>query len=307
MVTAEPELVTLPIDSVLEDRNFNVRLFYGDIDLLAIQLMTEGQREPIKVRSDGKHYFVIDGHRRRRAFERAGRLRIAAAGAKHMVFEGDRALREASGPARKDFDPTRIACRLIGSESVDDEVLASQLVYNCGKPFTLLERMLLLSKLGRGGRYTKEQLALKAGVSRTAVANATSLNSADPRLLERVGSGQISQKLALRIVREFPAEEQLDQVAAAMKEAERHNRLKLLPKDFEWPGGRESGASRDSETRADPVRFRLCELATRMADAARFAANDVARDRLGTVALVHRYATGKLSYPRLEAHLLGRE
>lgn len=31
-----------------------------------------------------------------------------------------------------------------------------------------------------------------------------------------------------------------------------------------------------------------------------------AHDRLETLLLIHRYATGKLSYARLEAHLLGR-
>ena len=61
-------IFTLPPDRILEDRNFNIRIFYGDIDQLAVQLMTEGQLEPIKVRRQEEQFFVVDGHRRQRAF-----------------------------------------------------------------------------------------------------------------------------------------------------------------------------------------------------------------------------------------------
>jgi len=43
---------TLPLERVLEDHNFNVRIFYGDIDQLAIQLMTEGSMS--RSRSGGR-------------------------------------------------------------------------------------------------------------------------------------------------------------------------------------------------------------------------------------------------------------
>jgi len=308
-------------DRIFEDQNFNIRLFFGDIDCLAIQLMTEGQREPIKVRQEGERFFVVDGHRRQRAFARSRSLRIATDGPKYLVFEGDSILREAPGPRCPDFDPDRIDCRLVEGSVTDEELFASQLIYNCGKPFTLLERMLFISRLGRRSGYTKEQLALKAGVSRTSVTNAQNLNSADPRLLDCVREGTISQKLALRLLRSFPAELQIAKVAAARAVAERHHRSKLLPKDFEWPGrggdGRtqpaegetaaNDGDPADGEARVDRVRARLCALTVRLADAVRFAPNPVAQDRLGTLTLIHLYATGKLSYARLEAHLFGRE
>ena len=73
-------------------------------------------------------------------------------------------------------------------------------------------------------------------------------------------------------------------------------------------GGRRSGRPR-GERRGprDRVRARLCDLVVRLTDAARFAPNPVAQDRLGTLSLIHLYATGKLSYAKLEAHLFGRE
>jgi hypothetical protein len=299
----------LSLDRILEDQNFNIRLFYGDIDWLAVQLMTEGQLEPIKVRQEGDRFFVVDGHRRQRAFARSRSLRIAADGSRHVVYEGDRMLREAPGPQRRGFDPERIECRLIDGSPSDAELFASQLIYNSGKPFTLLERMLFISRLGKRSDYSKTQLALKAGVSRTTITNAQNLNSADPRLIDCVRGGRISQKLALRLLRAFPAEQQISKVAAAMAAADSHHRAKLLPKDFEWGGAGEGGPVQgaNGEAPVDRVRARLCDLVVRLADAARFAPNPVAQDRLGTLSLIHLYATGKLSYPKLEAHLFGRE
>jgi len=45
----------------------------------------------------------------------------------------------------------------------------------------------------------------------------------------------------------------------------------------------------------------------RLGDVLRFAPNPTAKDRIQTLMQIERYATGKLSYARLEAHLLGRE
>ena len=94
---ASPAVFTLPLERVLEDRSFNIRIFYGDIDLLAVQLMTEGQHEPIKVRREGSQFFIVDGHRRQRAFARSRHLRIERSGAKHLVFEGDKLVLEING------------------------------------------------------------------------------------------------------------------------------------------------------------------------------------------------------------------
>jgi hypothetical protein len=308
MRQTEPATFTLPLDQILEDRNFAIRIFFGDIDQLAVQLMTEGQLEPLKVRRDGEQFFLVDGHRRRRAFARARQLRIERVGARHVVLEGNRPLREAAGPMQADFDPGRILCCLVESALREGELFASQLTYNCGKPYTLLERMIFLSRLTHLQAGSREDLALKTGFSRTHLANARNLHSADPRLLDYVREGRISQKLALRLLKVFPAEQQIVRVCEAMDDAGRHHRDKLLPKDFQWGGP--SGAGRapaGDEPPVDPVRARLHDLSRRLGDVLRFAPNPVAADRLGTLQRVHRYAMGKLSLSRLEAHLLGRE
>lgn len=301
------ETFTLPLDRILEDGAFTIRIFYGDIDRLAVQLMTEGQHEPIKVRQEGTQFFVVDGHRRQRALVRARHLRIEQRAGRFVVFEQDRPLREAPGPMRRGFDPGSVRCQRVDGPSGGPDLFASQLACNSGKPFTLLERMIFLSRLSRIGTYTREQLALWTGFSRTHIANAQSLNAADPRLIECVRQGRLSQKLALRLLRTFSAEEQMTKVTAAMADAGRHHRDKILPKDVAWgrvAGG--EGAAGEGEG-VDPVRARLFDLASRLGEAVRFAPNPAALDRLQTLNLIQRYAAGKLSYARIEAHLLGRE
>lgn len=301
-------IFTLPPDRILEDRNFNIRIFYGDIDQLAVQLMTEGQLEPIKVRRQEEQFFVVDGHRRQRAFARARALRIESADGRHLVFEDGLLVREAPGPVHADFNPGRIHCRLVDHPGDESGFFASQLIYNSGKPFTLLERMIFLSRLSRLGPFTREQLVLRTGFSRTHVANAQSLNSADPRLLEYVRDGRISQKLALRLLKSYSPGQQIARICAAMAEAGRHHREKVLPKDFDWGGVSAAGQpAPGGERPVDPVRARLIDVASRLGDAANYAPNPAARDRLATMNLIYRYATGKLGYARLEAHLLGRE
>jgi ParB-like chromosome segregation protein Spo0J len=299
---------TLPLERVLEDRNFNVRLFYGDIDQLAIQLMTEGQHDPIKVRREQDQFFIVDGHRRQRAFARSRQLRIEQAEDKYFVFEGDRSLGEVSGPIHRSFNAESVHCRQVDPFRDRAELFCSQLIYNSGKPFTLLERMIFISRLSRNHFFTKEQLALKTGCSRTHIANAQALNAADPRLLDFVREGRISQKLALRLLKVFSSEDQIGRVQQALALAEKRNRDKVLPKDFQWDDKGEAGlVAPDQTIRLDPVRVRLRTLSFRLEDAMRFPPNPAAKDRLGTLELVQRYAIGKLSYARLVAYLLGWE
>lgn len=264
----------LPLERILVDQHFNIRIFYGDIDQLAVQLMTEGQLEPIKVRQEADQYFVVDGHRRQRAFARARLLRIERRGDRLVVVEGDQPLREAAGPVHRNFDPDRILCRLVDSGAAEDELFASQLTYNSGKPFTLLERMIFISRLSRQAAYTKDQLALKTGFSRTYIANAQHLNAADPRLLEYVREGRVSQKLALRLLRAFSSDQQIAKVAAALVQAARHDRDKILPKDLDWgPKEGTPAVRREPGPAVDPIRARLRHVVARLGEGARFAPN----------------------------------
>ena len=223
------------------------------------------------------------------------------------MLEQDRPLREAPGPLHRSFERGLVRCQRVDGPSGGPDLVASQLVCNSGKPFTLLERMIFLSRLSRIGTYTREQLALWTGFSRTHIANAQSLNAADPRLIECVREGRLSQKLALRLLRAFSPDEQMGKVTAAMADADRHHRDRILPKDVAWgriPG--QKGSAGEGES-VDPVRARLFDLVSRLGEAVRFAPNPAALDRLQTLNLIERYAAGKLSYARIEAHLLGRQ
>jgi len=303
---------TLPLARLLEDQNCNIRIFYGDIDQLAVELMTEGQREPIKVREQAGEYYVVDGHRRQRALLRSLQLRIAAEDGKFLVYDGGKPLREAAGPQHPGHDPQKVLCQLVECGPDADRLFASNLVHNLGKPFTFLERNLFLSRLLRQGGRPAEALALKIGFSLADIAAARRLYAADPRLLEQVRLGRVSQKLALRILRTYAAVDQIVRIKAARIAAEALGRDQLLAEDFDWGGAEEESEGRaeideESAVPADPVHARLSELVARLGEVAHSPPNDAADDRLATLLLVYRYAIGQIGYNHLEAHLLGRQ
>jgi hypothetical protein len=299
----------LPLARILEDRNFNIRIFYGDIDELAVSLMTEGQREPIKVRDEGGDFYVVDGHRRQRAFARALQLRIVPEEGKWLVYDDGQPLREAPGPLHLDYDAQNVICRLLDCGSGAGELFASQLVENAGKPFTFLERSLFLSRLLRQGGASADALALRIGFTPSQIAEARLLFAADPRLLDQVRLGRLSQRLALRLLRAHPAGDQMARLRAAWAAAEVHRRENLLPGDFNWTddGAVADGDEDEADGPADPVHARFNDLVTRLGDAAHAAPNPAAAERLATLLLIHRYANGQIGYERLEAHLLGRQ
>lgn len=307
---------TVSLGRIFEDKDFNIRIFYGDIDALAIQLMTEGQLEAIKVRKDDKNYYVTNGHRRRRAFIRAHDLRIEKAGDKWFVFEGkgdqERKLCEAPGPLHRNFIADQVLCQLEDKNASDVELFKNQLSYGSGKPYAALEKLLFIARLRKGMKMAKEDVILQTGLSRTYVNNAESLNSADARLLKMVSDDRISQKLALRLLRTCTAGEQMTKVEQAIRKATGKGRPddKLLPKDFNWKEERASAPLGKANRRAlgtDPVRQRLRGLMTRLKPQIARAPSKVAKERLELLGLIDRYLSGKSTYAELESFLLGRE
>jgi ParB-like nuclease domain len=303
----------LPLAQLGEDLSFNLRIFYGDIDELAVRLMTEGQREAIKVRDENGDFYVVDGHRRRRAFTRALQLRIEPEDGRYLVYDGSQPLREAPGPVHPNYAPQQVLCCRVECGTSPEERFASQLIHNLGQPFTLLERSLFLSRLLRHGGGLAESSALKIGFSPLQIAEARLLHAADPRLLEQVCLGRLSQKLALRLLRTFPAVDQIARLMAARAAAERQQRDYLLPHDFDWSDEidgvdpQESESAEPSPAPLDPVHARFNDLINRLGEAAHAAPNHAAEERLGTLLLIHRYAIGQIGYDRLEAHLFGRQ
>jgi ParB-like chromosome segregation protein Spo0J len=269
--------------------------------------MTEGLREPILVRESAGQYYVVDGHRRQRALARTLQLRIAAEDGKFIVYDGGQPLRDGPGPVHPDFDPRQVPCRLADPAATLEELFTSRLLGHRGKPFTLLERQVFLSRALRQGGRTTESLALKAGFSPAEIAGARQLNAADPRLLDQVRDGRISSQLVLRLLRTVPPPEQIVRLKVARAAADRDHREKLMARDFEWAESDEASAEEPIEVTADPVHARLHELVARLGDTVRFAPNPASEERLGTLLMIHRYALGKIAYERLEAHLLGRQ
>lgn len=295
---------TLPLGRILEDCHLGIRISYGDLDGFAVQLMIEGQREPLEVRRQDGEYFLVDGHRRQRALARSLQLRIEREDGKFVVYEGTHPLRESTAPARPGFDPSRVPCRLADPARSVESLCADQILSGRGKPFTALERGLFLARVLRGGP-DRESWALKAGFTAAHIAHARALHPADPRLIEQVREGRLSPALAVRILRSLPPEEQVPRLRAARAAAERQGRDRVLARDFAWADEPDDGEPAEGD--ADPVHTRLRELVARLGDAARYAPNRAAEERLGTLLLIHRYTVGQIGYERVEAHLLGRQ
>ena len=301
----------LNLAEAIDDRNCCVRIFHGDLDELAVELMTEGQRQPIKVRQAGAEYYVVDGHRRLRALARALQLTIAREGGRYMVYDRGTPLRESPRGVHPDYQPGTALCRRVDCGTIPAALLASQFLYNEGRPFSFLERSLFLSRLLRQGGCAGEALAGKLGFTPAQLSEARRLHPADPRLLEQVRLGRVSSPAALQLVRTFPAAEQIPRLKAAWAAAGGPRSESFLTGDCAWSEAvredeGEAGAARRGGP-ADPVHARLDHLVTRLGGATQSFPNHAAEQRLATLFLIHRYVVGKIGYEWLEAHLLGRQ
>ena len=149
-----------------EDQTFNLRIFYGDLDELAVRLITEGQREPITVWDEGGTYYVVDGHRRRRAFARALHLRIVAEDGKHLVYEGDRPLCEAPGPAHPAYEPADAPLPAGGRRGAAD-LFASRLAHHPAASRSPASNAASFSRLLRQAAPRPNRWPLKSDFRRT--------------------------------------------------------------------------------------------------------------------------------------------
>jgi hypothetical protein len=218
-----PKNIYLRLDDLHVDAELNLRISYGDIDALAVRLMTRGLIEPLLVRRDGRQYVLVKGHRRRRAFLRSKELRIESVHGRHELFEGERKLGLAPGPLHPEFSTERIACQLVSGGSFDTDVLFTELTYNDGKPHTLLEKMLHVSRMLKREVTIPDAMAT-TGFSRSQIQAARSLHPADKRVLEMVESGKLSQQMALKLIKKLPPQDQLAMVETAFAVARRHGR-----------------------------------------------------------------------------------
>lgn len=143
------------------------------IDMLAQSIAAEGVKRPLVVYWEGGRAFVSDGHCRRRAVLRA--IEVYGADIKSVpVMTEDRYSSEA-------------------------DRIFSQIIQNSGKPLTPFEQGKVYKRL-LGLGWTENDIASKAGLSRTRVSQVLNLQAAPEPVQDMVRSGTISASLATQVM-----------------------------------------------------------------------------------------------------------
>jgi ParB/RepB/Spo0J family partition protein len=174
MGTRTTNVLSLPLDKITIDPEFNVRVDYGDIPELAKQISENGQHEPGRVRlsDDGTCAVLVEGHRRFKAIQYANEKLNAG-------IDGFLCLPETKG--------TNEETRIVG-----------MFMSNSGKPLTLLEQAEAVRRL-QNKAWDIARIAKTIGKSSAFINQLLTLQGASTNLREAVGKNIISPTAALKL------------------------------------------------------------------------------------------------------------
>lgn len=171
--------------------DFNARLDYGDLDVLAADILANGLQQPLKIRKEHgtEDIFLIDGHRRLAAINL-------------LIGKGQ-------WPADKEDPelPAPIECTSEKRGTSPTSRLFMQLSMNTGKPFTFLEEAILYQRiLDADATCTMAEIARRTGKTKQAISDSIRLiRDASPAITTAVQQGHIAATTALAIIREATA------------------------------------------------------------------------------------------------------
>jgi ParB-like chromosome segregation protein Spo0J len=196
---------------------FNPRYDFGEILLLAEDILENGVLEALKVRKEGTRVFLVNGDRRLTAVE----LLI-----KNQQWPAD--------PKNPGY-PMPIPCTSEGQGVKPIDRLFMMLSLNTGKPFTLLEKGLAYQQiLATDPDMTASEIARRSGETKQAVSNALQIvQHASPTLIGHIKDGSLSATTALDIIKSTDGHDEQDTAAAAaLATASEHGRSHATPKDL---------------------------------------------------------------------------
>ena len=188
----ELELITLDPREVVVVEGRNSRLDLGDIGELAQSIQDNGMQEPAKVQRtvDGE-YQLVNGHRRHAACMK-------------LISKG--------------VVPIFLAT-VLGPDVAEDEILASMVMANNGKPFTPIEEAMMLQKLKDTFKLTDKQIAERIGKSMSHVSNRLTLLRADDSIKEAMQDGTLKTTEALAIVKKSNGNKEVQKAIAKQAKA----------------------------------------------------------------------------------------
>ena len=161
------------LDFIEEKENFNPRVDYGDVSVLAESIKNEGLLQPLRLKRVGRDKLlqIVDGHRRYRAIKSLN---------KKLFKEGIPAFIEVG--------------------QFDNQTLIHSVIYNTGKTLSPLEEAEAFVRLVKQGVVVRE-IARRIGHSDMYVFNRMAILNAHPVLLKAVQQNKIPISNAVEIIK----------------------------------------------------------------------------------------------------------
>jgi hypothetical protein len=197
---------------------FNKRYDFGNITILAEDILANGVLEALKVRKEGPHIYLVNGDRRLTAI-------------RTLLDEG----LWPEDPANQGF-PMPVPCTSEGRAVKPIDRIFMMLSLNTGKPFTMLEKAYAYQDiLAQNPKINASEIARRSGETKQAVSNALQLvTHGSERLLTAVRCDEISATAALEIIKSTKDHPEQDAaLTAALTTATSKGRNHITPKDIE--------------------------------------------------------------------------
>ena len=194
----------VPPSQIIADEMLNPRLEYGEIEELMNSILENGIKSPLKGYEKEGKIVLKDGHRRMRAINLA-------------LERGNKIERV----------PVIIEKRQLNEE----ERTLEYLIYNDGKPLTMLEQSEVIRRLINYGWKTTD-IVKKTGKARGYIENLIMLTQVPKKVHHQITDGKISANTVILIMQgeKGDAEKTAHAVEAAIKNAEESGKEKATPK-----------------------------------------------------------------------------
>jgi ParB/RepB/Spo0J family partition protein len=192
---------------IVNDEKKNPRIEYGDIEELMLSIVENGIRNPLKgYEKDGK-IILKDGHRRMRAINLA-------------LKRGKKIERV----------PVIVEKRAMN----DEERTLEYIIYNDGKPLTMMEHAEVIRRLTNFG-WKVTDVVKKTGKTRGYIENLIMLNQAPMKVQHHIQNGKISAHTVIQIMQAVKgdAEKAVMEVEVAIQKAKESGKEKATPKHVE--------------------------------------------------------------------------
>lgn len=184
------------------------------VETLAASIREVGVQEPLTVVMEDGHPVVTNGESRLRAV-------------RMLLDEG--------------VDIKTVPVQTEARHASDADKLASQIVRNSGKPFTVIETSHVFARL-IGYGWTEKDVAARAGLTVERVRQILTLNAAPASVRKKVRSGAISATVVQRIAAKADGDSKkiADQVDAAIQKAKEDGKTKASPRHVRAANGHDA-------------------------------------------------------------------